>query len=178
MLEPKSTIQQSLTFMADGTMCKSHSFSFVGERGSDSFGCSQGQCQVKYVCFYEGFWHAFSLCLKIGHECRHKYNSPPPRPNTPWKYWFYSWEGASNQILGGGGRWVKNHRSFWRANPRLVDLQTLLSSVSTSNSLVSVSDPWRAFWADKTPFKGPRPKRIRCCFKNYKTTKTMRHGAR
>ena len=56
------TVQQSLTFVADGgTLCKSHLFSFVGERGSDSFGCSQGQCQVKYVCLYEGFWHASSL---------------------------------------------------------------------------------------------------------------------
>ena len=30
------------------------------------------------------------------------------------------------------------------------------SSVPPSNSLVSVLDPWRAFWADTPPFKGPR----------------------
>ena len=27
---------------------------------------------------------------------------------------------------------------------------------SLSNSLVSVSNPWKAFWADTAPFKGPR----------------------
>ena len=34
--------------------------------------------------------------------------------------------------------------------------KTLLSSVPPSNFLISVSDPWRAFWADRTPFKGPQ----------------------
>ena len=32
----------------------------------------------------------------------------------------------------------------------------LSSSVSPSNSLISISDPWRAFWADTAPFKGPQ----------------------
>ena len=31
----------------------------------------------------------------------------------------------------------------------------LFRSCQPSNSLVSVSDPWRAFWADKAPFKCP-----------------------
>ena len=34
--------------------------------------------------------------------------------------------------------------------------EILFSSLPPSNSLVSVSDPWRAFWADTAPFKGPR----------------------
>ena len=34
--------------------------------------------------------------------------------------------------------------------------QTFFSSVPHRNSVISVSDPWRAFWADTTPFKGPR----------------------
>ena len=34
--------------------------------------------------------------------------------------------------------------------------EILFSSIPPSNSLVSVSDPWRAFWADTAPFKGPR----------------------
>ena len=34
--------------------------------------------------------------------------------------------------------------------------ETLFSSVPPSNSLVSVSDPRRAFWADTAPFSGPR----------------------
>ena len=34
--------------------------------------------------------------------------------------------------------------------------ETLFSVVPTSNSLVSVSDPRRDFWADTAPFKGPR----------------------
>ena len=33
--------------------------------------------------------------------------------------------------------------------------KTLFSVVPPSNSLVSVLDPWRAFWADMAPFKGP-----------------------
>ena len=33
--------------------------------------------------------------------------------------------------------------------------ETLFSSVPPSNSLVSVSDPWGAFWADTAPYKGP-----------------------
>ena len=32
--------------------------------------------------------------------------------------------------------------------------ETLFSSVPPSNFLISVSDPWRAFWADTVPFKG------------------------
>ena len=34
--------------------------------------------------------------------------------------------------------------------------EKLFSSIPLSNSLVSVSEPWRAFWADMAPFKGPR----------------------
>ena len=34
--------------------------------------------------------------------------------------------------------------------------EILFSSVPPSNSLVSVSDPRRAFWADTAPFSGPR----------------------
>ena len=35
---------------------------------------------------------------------------------------------------------------------------------SSSNSLVSISDLWRAFWADTAPFKGPQPRRRARCF--------------
>ena len=51
---------------------------------------------------------------------------------------------------------VKNHWFAWRANQWPLVGETLFSSVPPSNSLVSVSDPWRAFWADTAPFKGPR----------------------
>ena len=34
--------------------------------------------------------------------------------------------------------------------------ETLFSVVPHSNSLVSPSDPWRDFWTDTVPFKGPR----------------------
>ena len=34
--------------------------------------------------------------------------------------------------------------------------ETLFSSIPPSNSLVSVLDPQRAFWADMAPFSGPR----------------------
>ena len=34
---------------------------------------------------------------------------------------------------------------------------------SSNNSLVLVSDPWRVFWADTAPFKGPQPRCV-CCF--------------
>ena len=46
---------------------------------------------------------------------------------------------------------------------------TLFSSVPLSNALVLES--WRAFWADLTPFKGPRPQPVRC-FRNYRDTRT------
>ena len=32
---------------------------------------------------------------------------------------------------------------------------THFSFVPSSNSIVSISDPWRAIWADMAPFKGP-----------------------
>ena len=51
---------------------------------------------------------------------------------------------------------VKNHWFAWRANQWPLIGETLFSSVPPSNSLDSVSDPWRAFWADTAPFKGPR----------------------
>ena len=50
--------------------------------------------------------------------------------------------------------------------------ETLFSVVPPSNSLVSVSDPWRAFWADTTPFKGPQLWCVRC----FGTTEIHRHS--
>ena len=43
-----------------------------------------------------------------------------------------------------------------RANQSHLIGERLFSYLPPSNSLVSVSDPWTAFWADMTPFKGPR----------------------
>ena len=51
---------------------------------------------------------------------------------------------------------VKNHLSAWRANQWPLIRKTLLSVVPPSNSLVSVSDPWGAFWIDSAPFKDPQ----------------------
>ena len=51
---------------------------------------------------------------------------------------------------------VKNHTLAWRANQWPLIWETLFSSVPPSNSLVSVSDPRRAFWADTAPFSGPQ----------------------
>ena len=51
---------------------------------------------------------------------------------------------------------LKNHRLAWRAKQWPLVGKTLFSSVPPSNSLVSVTDPRRAFWADKAPFSGPR----------------------
>ena len=51
---------------------------------------------------------------------------------------------------------VKTHWFAWRANQWPLIGETLFSSVPPSNSLVSVSDPRRAFWADTVPFLGPR----------------------
>ena len=62
----------------------------------------------------------------------------------------------SQAIQCQGARQVKNHWSAWRANKWPLTGEILLSSVPSSNSLVSVLDPWRAFWADVAPFKGPR----------------------
>ena len=43
---------------------------------------------------------------------------------------------------------VKDYWFAWRANQWPLVRETLISSVPPSNSLVSVSDPWRAFWDD------------------------------
>jgi len=52
-------------------------------------------------------------------------------------------------------RW-KDHWFAWRANQWPLVREKLFSFVPHSNSLVSVSDHWRAFWADAAPFNGPR----------------------
>ena len=48
---------------------------------------------------------------------------------------------------------------------------TLSSPVPSSNSLGSVLDPWRAFWADTAPFKGPQPQRVNY-FRKFGDTRT------
>ena len=48
--------------------------------------------------------------------------------------------------------------------------QWTLVGVIPSNFLISVSDPWRAFWADTAPFKGPR---LMHCFRSYRNTRTL-----
>ena len=42
---------------------------------------------------------------------------------------------------------------------------------SSSNSLVSVSDPCRTFWADTAPIKGPQPRHVIC----FRTTEIQGH---
>ena len=44
-----------------------------------------------------------------------------------------------------------------------------------SKSLASVSDPWRAFWADRMPFKGPQPHLVRCLW-NFRDTSRLLSG--
>ena len=51
---------------------------------------------------------------------------------------------------------VKTHWFAWRANQWPLIRETPFSSVPPSSSLVSVSNHRRAFWADTTPFSGPR----------------------
>ena len=51
---------------------------------------------------------------------------------------------------------VKTHWFAWRANQWPLIGETQFSSVPPSNSLVSVSEPRKAFWADMAPFSGPR----------------------
>ena len=43
---------------------------------------------------------------------------------------------------------------------------------SSSNSHVSVLNPWRDFLADTVPFKGPQPRRV-LCFRKYRDTRTQ-----
>ena len=50
-------------------------------------------------------------------------------------------------------RWKVLPLNHWLFYPQEV---RFLFSQPASSSLVSVSDPWRAFWVDTTPFKGPR----------------------
>ena len=52
---------------------------------------------------------------------------------------------------------VKNHWFAWRANQWITPhWGNTFSSAPPSNSLFSVSDPWRASWVDTAPFSGPR----------------------
>ena len=51
---------------------------------------------------------------------------------------------------------VKTHRFAGRPNQWPLIGETLFSSIPPSSSLISVSDPRRAFWADTAPFSGPR----------------------
>ena len=51
---------------------------------------------------------------------------------------------------------VKTHWFAWRANQWPLIGESLFSFVPPSNSLVSVSYPRRAFWADPAAFSGPR----------------------
>ena len=51
---------------------------------------------------------------------------------------------------------------------------TFFSSVPSSNSLVSVSGLWRAFWADTGTFKGPR---LTSCVASLTTEKQGHHQA-
>ena len=62
---------------------------------------------------------------------------------------------AVTRRVASNARQVKNHWFAWRANQWSLVEEILFSSVPASNSLVSVSDPWRTFWADMVSFKGP-----------------------
>ena len=66
---------------------------------------------------------------------------------------------------------VKNHWFTWRANQWPLIGETLFSSVPPSNSLVSISDPWRTFWADTCVLQGPWT-RLVSCFRDYRKTRT------
>ena len=54
---------------------------------------------------------------------------------------------------------MKNHLHVfaWKVKQGPLFGETPFSVVPPTNSLVSVSDSWRAIWADTTPFKGPMP---------------------
>ena len=75
---------------------------------------------------------------------------------------------VSAQVAWGSGQatklifprlYCKNHLFAWMANQWPLDRKHYFF-LSFSNSLVLVSDPWRAFWADTAPFKGPQPRRV------------------
>ena len=88
-------------------------------------------------------------------SCGNVFSSSHVHKNEKWGHNF-----LFLQNYGGGHRQsnireagqVKNHWFTWRANQWPLIGGTLFSSFPPSNSLVSVSDPRRAFWADTTPF--------------------------
>ena len=62
---------------------------------------------------------------------------------------------------------VENHKFALRANHwHNTPFSGRASFTQSSNSLVSVSDLWRPFWADMAPFKGPQPCLTRCPWNN------------
>ena len=64
----------------------------------------------------------------------------------------------NNPILGGSDRKKSLDHHIGHRTPRCETLYSALA-VPPSNSLVSVWDPWRAFWADTPFFKGRGPSR-------------------
>ena len=67
---------------------------------------------------------------------------------------------------------MRVHWFTLRANQWPLIRETLFSLVPPCNSLATVLDQWRAFWADTAPFKGPQPQRMHC-FRNYGDTRTQ-----
>ena len=61
---------------------------------------------------------------------------------------------ASNQMLG--GERGKKSLIYLEVKSMTPHWETLFSAVPPSNSLFSILDPWRAFWADMASFKDPQ----------------------
>ena len=95
------------------------------------------------------FW--FFLFLHLQGGCKYPQNQ---------KIAFFDFWGSRVPLKSKNG---KNRKNFdflviWVCPLVIVarKMKNSFSYVPSCNSLVSVSDPWRAFWADTAPFKGPR----------------------
>ena len=66
---------------------------------------------------------------------------------------------------------AKNHWFGWRANQRPLIKETLFLFCFSQQLPCLRLGPFRAFWADTTPFKGPQLASFNC-FRNYKDTRT------
>ena len=72
-------------------------------------------------------------------------------------------KGASNQVLGGGCRLMKNSWFARRVYQWNIVGETLLPSVPPNNSLVLVSEPWRS-WSSLSASSGVFDVKLMLCF--------------
>ena len=111
-------------------------------------------------------WMAVFSDLRRWHQKVNPKGRDKSQPHTYFNHQTLSWDSTGLTI-----NWI--FFCLLLKKPYLSPLSgtILVSFVPPSNSLIPISDPWRAFWADMAPFKGPQPSLL-LCFQNLRDTRT------